>query len=195
LEDKMGFFDYAKNIFGSFYTYLYYFLYSVPILILVFFFIKKIREKKIYKYPVRIFKVREAGKVKEINTRGGYIGRKNSAPFFRIITGKTFFRLFNKYSDLTTTPNPKFMDEEDRVYYKQIDVDSYVQLQRRFEGDDTLFTPVESDVKYGAILSVQRIKEVLRAEPTWKKILPYAGLILMAIVFIVSYAMLMDKCS
>ena len=56
-------------------------------------------------------------------------------------------------------------------------------------------TPVESDVKYGAILSIQRIKDVLRLEPAWKKILPYAGLILMAIVFIVAYAMLMNSCT
>jgi hypothetical protein len=77
----------------------------------------QIRQKMIFKYPVRIFKVRENGGVKELNCKGGYIGRKNSASFFQIKTGKLPWQKVN----LNTTPSPSMMDQDNRVYYKQID--------------------------------------------------------------------------
>ena len=201
-------------------------LYLSPIVIILIIVITMVKSKMLYRYPVRIFRVRENGKVIEHNCKGGYIGRKNSAPFFRIKLGRWWWQ----YIDITNTPKPEYMDEQNRVYYKQIDVASYIQMKREKITDDEKikimdwleqvdaadgkvdgelllqlkrgfntdskveYTPVESDIKYGAILSVQRIKDVLRLEPTWKKVLPYVGLVLMAIVFIVAYAMLMDKC-
>ena len=68
-------------------------------------------------------------------------------------------------------------------------------MRREVRKGKLVMTPVESDVKYGAILSIQRIKDVLRLEPTWKKLLPYFGLTIMAVVFIVAYAILMSKCT
>lgn len=167
--------------------------YIAPMIILGAIIFIQYKNKSIYKYKARIFRVRENGKVKESNYKAGYIGRKNSAPFFRIKTGK----MWGQQIDLITTPIVKYMDEEDRVYYLQLDVNTFVQLERKMNLSKEKmieFTPVESDVKYGAILSVQRIKDVLRTEPTWKKVLPYLGLALMAVIFIVAYAMLMDKC-
>ena len=186
----MGFFDAFKGMGGGVVQGIIWFLYAVPIIIVGIVIITSIKNRMVYSYPVRIFRVRENGKYKEGNYKGGYIGRKNSAPFFRIKTGKWWWQVI----EMTTTPNPKYFDEQDRVYYKQIDVNTFVQMRREIKEGTVIYTPVESDVKYGAILAVQRIKDVLRTEPTWKKILPYAGLILMAIVFIVSYALLMDKC-
>lgn len=168
-----------------------YTLIALPIIGFIAIIVVVIRNKYIYKYQVRVFRTRENGKVKESNYKGGYIGRKNLAPFFRVKTGKWWWQ----YVDFIETPKIEFMDEDDRLYYKQIDVATFIQLKRNFVGGILQFTPVESDVKYGAVLSVQRIKEVLRTEPTWKKVLPYFGLILLAVVFIVAYAMLMNKCS
>ena len=169
-------------------------VYALPIILIAVFIMASVRGKMIYKYPVRIFKVRENGKVIELNRKGGYIGRRNSAPFFRIKTGRWWWQQV----DLNKTPNPKYLDEQDRVYYKQIDVDTYVQMRRTFPNphpkNEIQLHPIEPDIKYGAILSIQRIKEVLRVEPAWKKIMPYAGLVLMAVVFIVAYAMLMNNC-
>ena len=167
-------------------------IYLLPVLLILVISIISIRNKAIYKFPVRIYRVRENGKVKEINRKGGFIGRKNSAPFFRIKTGRWWWQ----YVDLNKTPNPAYFDEQDRVYYKQIDVDTYIQLKRVFPNpkNEVQFSPVEPDVKYGAILAVQRIKDVLRTEPTWKKVLPYASLIILGIIFIVAYAMLMNNC-
>ena len=87
------------------------------------------------------------------------------------------------------------MDEDDRVYYKQIDINTFIQVKRNFHPGTIDMTPVESDVKYGAILSVQRIKDVLRVEPAWKRLLPYVGMTLVAVVLIVGYAILLNtKC-
>ena len=203
-------------------------MYVLPFLLIGGYALIKAREKQIYKFPVRIFKLRANGKIKEFNTVGGYVGRTNSAPFFRIKLGKMWWQVL----DLNTTPNPALMDEDDRVHYLQIDVSSYIQVKRDvsevhglvnkvkaiakdmlgksgnpeqkvdliqiakgLEHATTKYIPIETDIKYGAILAVQRIKDVLRTEPTWKKILPYAGLGILAVVFIAGYALLMNaKC-
>lgn len=186
-----GFFDAFTGIWGSIGSTFKYVLYLLPIPIIIILVAMWIRHRMVFKYKVRVFRVRENGAVKEVNCKGGYIGRKNLAPFFRVKTGRWWWQ----YVDFIETPKIKYMDEDDRIYYKQIDVGTFIQLKRSFEGDMQVFTPVESDVKYGAVLSVQRIKDVLRVEPTWKKILPYAALLILAIVFIVAYAMLLNSCS
>jgi len=151
-----------------------------------------IYNKHIFRYPVRIFKIRENGKVLEDNRKGGYIGRKNSAPFFRIKLGRWWWQ----YVDLTSTPNPAFMDEQNRVYYNQIDVKTYVQLRRDFIPNHAVnMTPVECDVKYAAILDCQRIKEVLRTESTWAKFAPYFALSLIFVAAILGWWFVMNgKC-
>jgi len=189
----MAFFDFLGGWGSSAMQGLYYALWIIPIIVLAVVAIIVIRNKIIFRYKVRIFRVREGGKVKEGNFKAGYIGRKNSAPFFRIKTGKWWWQ----HIDLTTTPKVEFMDEEDRVYYKQIDINTFVQMKRIFLEDKTnvAYTPVESDVKYGAILSVQRIKDVLRTEPTWKKVLPYATIIFLGMILLAGYAILLNtKC-
>lgn len=188
----LNIFGYLSGVGGSLKGVGYILLWVIPIIIVLLIAIVLINNKRIYKYKVRIFRIRENGKVKESNFKGAYIGRKNSAHFFRIKTGKFPWNCI----ELTTTPKVEYMDEEDRVYYKQIDVDSYLQVKRRFEQNgDIIYTPVESDVKYGAILAIERIKEVLRTEPTWKKLLPYFGLMLVFALCIVGMVLLQKyKC-
>ena len=185
----MGFLDAYSGILGSMGSTFKYILYLLPVVILIIIIATWWRHKVVFKYKVRVFRERENGKVKESNYVGGYIGRKNLAPFFKVKTGRWWWQ----YVDFIETPKIQYMDEDDRLYYKQIDVGTFIQLKRSFEGDRFFFTPVESDVKYGAVLSVQRIKEVLRTEPTWKKVLPYASLIILAIVFIAAYAILLNR--
>lgn len=176
---------------SSFLSMAYYMLWLIPMVIVAIAIILYIKNKKIYKYKVRIFRVRENGQFKEANFKGGYIGRKNSAPFFRIKTGMFPWNVI----ELTETPKVEYMDTDDRVYYKQIDINTFIQMERQFHKGTLDMTPVESDVKYGAILSVQRIKEVLRVEPAWKRLLPYIGMTLVAVVLIVGYAILLNtKC-
>jgi len=187
----MAIWDAYSGIFSGLAGSLKWLLYLTPVFILIIIIVVSSRNRTIFKYKVRVFRERENDKLKESNYKGGYIQRKNLAPFFRVKTGKWWWQ----YIDFIETPKIQFMDEDDRVYYKQIDVNTFIQLRRNLVGGVLKFTPVESDVKYGAVLTIQRIKEVLRTEPTWKKVLPYIGLILMAIVFLVAYAMLMNQCS
>jgi len=152
-----------------------------------------IKGKNTYRYPVRIFKVRENGGTKESNCKGGYIGRKNSGSFFRIKTGIFPWQTI----DLNTTPDPRYMDQDNRVYYKQIDVGTYIQLKRDFddENNSVMFSPVEQDVKYGAVLDIQRIKEVLRTESRWVKLAPYFALIIVGLFLtIMFYFVVNAKC-
>jgi len=186
------------NIFARFSgmgtTIAYTLLTLVPIILVLVLVIVTLRGRSIYRYRVRIFRIREGGKVKEANFKGGYIGRKNSAPFFRIKTGKMPWHVI----DLNTTPLPEYMDEEDRFYYVQRDVNTFIQIKRKMclkKLGEAQYAPVESDVKYGAILAMHRIRNVLQTEPTWKKVLPYFGILFLGVIFIVAYAMLMDKCS
>jgi len=192
----MAFFDFLSGMGGGVAQGAYYAMWIVPLIVIFIAVMNSIRNKMIFKYPVRIFRIRVSGKVKESNHMGGYIGRKNSAPFFRIKTGKWYWGWWYKI-DLTTTPKPEYFDEQNRVYYKQIDVNTFIQMKRTFLNDGKIVaqTPVESDVKYGAILSVQRIKDVLRTEPTWKKVLPYATVIFLGMILLAGYAILLStKC-
>jgi len=188
----MAFTDIYTGMLGGISGSVVYLLYALPVILIIIFVITSARNKSIYKFKVRVFRERENGKVKESNYKGGYIGRKNSAPFFRVKRGRWWWQ----FIDFIETPKIQYMDEEDRIYYKQIDVNTFVQMRRDFPNPkgSVQYTPVESDVKYGAVLSVQRIKDVLRTEPTWKKVMPYFALVLLSIVFIVAYAMLMNRC-
>lgn len=150
-----------------------------------------IRYKVIFKYPVRIFRIRENEKCIEANYKGGYRGRRGSAPFFQIKTGRFPWQ----HIDLNTTPNPAYFDEQNRVYYKQIDVNAFIQLRRGFGSSTIDYTPVECDVKYGAILDIHRIKNVLKTESTLSKLAPYIALILLFIAAIVGWWFVMNaKC-
>lgn len=191
----LGFFDFAKGMGAGAIKGLYYALWIIPLIVIFFVVMLSIRNRMIYKYPVRIFRVRENERVIESNHKGGYIRRRGSAPFFRIKTGKWYWGWWWQIN-LTTTPKPEYLDEQNRAYYKQIDVNTFVQLRREFTNPNNVtYFPVESDVKYGAILDIDRIDRVLATEPAWKKILPYAGMVLVAIVLIVGYAILLNtKC-
>ncbi len=175
---------------AGFVTGLTILIYILPIAIIAFVLISYFRNKMLYRYPVRIFRIRENGQHKESNYVGAFIKRLGSSPYFRIKTGK----LPHQGIDLLTTPEVKYMDEEDRVYYQQLDTDTFQQVSRHFDTDKNVhFTPVESDIRYGAILQTQRIKQLLAVEPTWKKVLPYFGLAICAVVYIVSYVLLLQN--
>jgi len=101
-------------------------LYASPLIVLAVVVAIQQQNKKKYPHKVRIYKVRENGKVKEVNKRGGFVGRQGGTSFFSMKTG--FFPW--QVKNLSETPKMQYIDEEDRVYYKQIDVDTFIQLKR-----------------------------------------------------------------
>ena len=188
---NIGIFDAFSGMGSTFIDTLYYLIWLVPIFIVAVAVIIYIRNKKIYKYKVRIFRVRENNKVKEVNFKGGYIKRTKATPLFRIKTGMFPWNII----ELTETPKVEYMDEEDRVYYKQIDVYTFIQIKRIFHPGTIDMTPVESDVKFQAVADIQEAHSLLMVEPAWKKLLPYFGLTFVGVVLIVGYAILLNtKC-
>lgn len=90
---------------------------------------RKVRDKEIFKYPVRIFRRRENKQPKEINCVGGYIKGSDGIQLFRIKLHK--WKWWQRV-DLQKIPDAQFMDEENRVYYYQLDPTHFIQAKRKF---------------------------------------------------------------
>lgn len=97
-------------------------------LILLTFIFMKVREWKIYRYPVRAFRRREGNKTKEINYKGGYIMGKNHVREFWVKTGRMPWQA----TKMDRLPDAHFMDEDNRVYYNVVDPDTWIQVKRTF---------------------------------------------------------------
>lgn len=114
------------SIQGGLYDVAYYIIWGVLILGVGFYIWKKYQDKKIYKYPIRIFRRRQNGLIKEFNTFGGYIVKQ----------GQTIFSIkMSKFKkkELPRLPDSELMDEEDRIYYYQLSPESpLVQCKRSF---------------------------------------------------------------
>ena len=175
------FFGTLTDMFGGILSSMKSFVYAIPIIVVGLVVAVVMRNRMAYNYPVRIFRMRENGKVLETNCKGGYVKRKNSAPYFRIKTGFFWWQKI----DLTTTPKPEHIDEQNRIYYKQIDVGSFAQVRREFNDEGVTYKPVESDVMYGAILSIQKIRDVTAAQDKMMKYAAWGVLALMVVVHLV----------
>lgn len=162
----------------------------IPVLLIIVILIAVLfitRQRSIYRYPVTIFREREAGGIKERETKGGIIERKNSAPFFAIKMG-----MF-KRKEIYKLPDLSGMTHNDRLYYYQKNPDSYIQLKRKLTAEVIQFEPVESDVKYGGILAMQRIDQITNTQSFWEKYTtPIMILSALSIIMIMFY-MLLEK--
>ncbi len=167
-----------------------YLVYALIFFLVFGFIFMLIQDKKKYVYKVRIYQTRENGSVKELNYKGGYFKGRSGVRFYI----KRGLLPLNKIV-LKTTPNPAMMDFENRVYYKQIDVDTFIQLKRVFDKDILLFKPVEQDVKYGAELDLLGMEKALKNESTWAKIAPFIAMAMIFVLAIIGWWMVMDaKC-
>jgi len=106
-----------------------YVLYAILGLFICFIFWRFYRNKEIFRWKVRNFRRRESGRVKESNIKGGYLKNKEGIPFFRIKLHR--FKFWQR-ADLYTLPDAKFISEDDRIYYNQIDPFTFVQCKRTF---------------------------------------------------------------
>lgn len=148
--------------------------------------------KKRFVYKVRIFQTRENGSRKELNYKGGYIVNKgNGTNKFRIKKGKLPW----DFIDLTTTPNPKAIDFENRIYYKQIDLKTYIQVKVVFDKSILIYKPIEQDIQYGAMLEMKRIDQALAKENKWAQVGPMVVMGIIFVTCIIGWYFLMDaKC-
>lgn len=147
------------------------------------------RDKSIYTWKVRLYQIRDNGTVKEKNYKAGFI---QGGKLFRIKTSK-----FNprKKIDLNRSPDPKYVDEENRVYYKQIGVGSHnlMQLERVFDDSKVKFSPITTNQYYGAVQAIKDAKNAVTKKSNGAQIAMIAGFVIMAISFIIAFIMLVDK--
>jgi len=141
-----------------------YVLWGILFLVVAGVIFKKYRDKKIFKYPVRILRKRQNGKTKEINTIGGYIVNKHKVTEFIIKTGKF------KTKKMSFLPDADLMDEDDRVYYYQIDPETYIQtyktlnFKKIFVPNKKFIPPTEEEKEILIKLSLEENKELSRDE-------------------------------
>lgn len=111
-----------------------YVIWGVILLVVGAFIWKKYQDKKIFVHPVRIFRRRTNGLVKETNTFGGYMVN-NGLTVFTIKQG-----MF-KRKELPRLPRSDLMDEEDRFYYYQLSPEApLVQCKRTFNIETVMVT-------------------------------------------------------
>lgn len=188
------FFAIFKDVWNYFATKWIYIIYLIPVILIGTLIGVYARNKAVYKYKVRVYRLRENGALKEVmNTKGGYITRKNTLSFFRIKTGK-WWQPFKKV-DLNATPKPQWIDNDDRVYYVQTDIDSYVQLPFKVNMSGVVLESIEPDIKHGALLDMQKVRAVLNTESAWKKYAPFITLMFLGIILIIGLAILRNACS
>jgi len=103
-----------------------YIIWGVLILGVAVFAWLKWQDKKVFIYPVRIFKQRANGQVKEQNVVGGYKRVGNITKF--IVKMSSW-----KKKEMDKLPLSEWMDEDNRVYYWQVSPDSpLIQVRRDF---------------------------------------------------------------
>lgn len=113
----------------------------------------KWQDKKMFTYPVRIFRQRRNGQVKEQNTFGGY-KKVNKVSKFIIKVTKT------KKKEMDKLPLSEWMDEDNRVYYWQVSPDApLIQVKRDFIIESVLapkenFVPLSKEEKDLAVAKI-----------------------------------------
>jgi hypothetical protein len=111
-----------------------YLIYGLVGLAVAIFAYKKWQDKKVFIYPVRLFRRRANGNVKEFNTVGGYI-KKGAITYF--IVKMTKF----KKKEMDKLPSSSLMDDDNRIYYWQISPDApFLQVERTFVVEE-IFIP------------------------------------------------------
>lgn len=111
---------------GAIGPYILYGLLFTLIAVMIF---KHLRNKEIFKYKVRVFRRREGKQPKEIDCKGGFIKGSDGIQKFRIKLNK--LKPWLKV-DLDKIPDARYMDEQDRIYYYQLDPTTFIQAKRIF---------------------------------------------------------------
>ncbi len=143
-----------------------------------------VKNKVKFKYRAEIERRRQtsadgtATSSKRLSGKAGYF-RKGSKMIFKIKYG--FFPW--NVIDLTKLPDPKYMDSENTVYYLQLNKDSLVQAKKSVDWTNggIELEPVESDMKYGALLDIHERDVILQQQSAWQK---YGGPVLLSLIFV-----------
>lgn len=136
--------DVNLNLTGAL-SYVPYLMWGIGITLVLVLVYRMYKNKQIFVFPVRIYQRRENGKVREKNAVGGFMLDKDKVPFFRIKLSR--FKPWMKV-DLRHLPDAHMMDEENRVYYNQIDPWTYIQVKRTFSTRNIAKIPIKLIKEY-----------------------------------------------
>lgn len=146
------------SIRGGIYDYAIYLIWGFVALFVGGFLYFKYKDKKVYIYPVRIYRQRNNGQVKEFNTFGGYIKKGKITQF--IIKMSRF-----KKKPADKLPLSQYMDEDNRVYYWQLNPDSpLIQVKRDFVinkiliPNDKFVEPSDEEIKKVTLEVLEKVK-------------------------------------
>lgn len=116
----------VASVKAGIYDMAYWIIWGVIGLVVLVFAYLKYQDKKIFIYPVRIFRQRANGLVKELNVWGGYIKKGSMTNF--TLKMSTF-----KKKVMDKLPLSELMDEDNRVYYWQVSPDApLIQVKKEF---------------------------------------------------------------
>jgi len=148
-----------------------------------------VMQRRKFNFPVTILSEREGGGFKEVEVRGGFVARRGTSPYFRIKFG-----LF-KFRDLITPPKLEGITGINRIYYYQKDIDTFVQMRREIDPTIIKFVPVEADVKYGAVLAIKRIRDIMSTQSAFSKYAGPASFVIGIVIVMICFYMLLKKFS
>jgi hypothetical protein len=72
-------------------------------------------------------------------------------------------------------------------------MDTYIQLVPKIDNAVYKFTPIDSDLKYGAILDIKKIHDIVQKENLFVKFAPWFGLIILFVAALVFLNILAKK--
>jgi hypothetical protein len=140
---------------------------------------------KVYKFPVTIFSERSNG-VAETYDKGAFLRRKISkVPYFRLLKRKKEIMQHPMMNAIAQNTN--------RLYFYQKDMDTYIQLRPVIDDKILRYEPIDTDLKYGAIIEIQKIRDVVAVENKFMKFAPWFGLVILFVAAIVFLYMLVQK--
>jgi hypothetical protein len=148
-----------SSIQGGLYDIALYVFYALIAVGVAVFGYMKYRDKKVFIYPVRIYRQRNNGQVKEFNTFGGYT-KKGIQNKFTIKMTKF------KKKELDKLPLSEFMDEDNRIYYWQLNPDApLIQVKRDFSirqimvPNDNFIEPTKEEIERGIKIALIEINK------------------------------------
>lgn len=98
--------------------------YVLPFLILAIFSWSYYMNKKVWRFPITIFRRRSNGQVIRFETKGGYIKDRKGLTSFKIRLGRV------KKHELDYLPDTNLMDASDgRLYFNQLDPETFIQTK------------------------------------------------------------------
>lgn len=144
----------------------------------------RVRDMRLYKFKVTIYAERN-NNLYETTDRGAFMERK----------GMRYFKMKKTKKELTTCPIADGISNQNHIFLYQKDADTYIQLIARVSNNILTFEPVPTDIKYGAVLEINRIEKLLRKDSKLKEYFPLIAIVLVFLFGVLIFYFMTEKFS